>query len=364
MFSSTSTAGARPPCDGAQQALRDDGLEARRQVAQQRGPHFDRVEATGCGSAPGSCCWRAAWPGTGGPTARRRSRRTWSRGRGSRRSGCSRAPGAARSSAPICSDCVSLPTSRWLTTDFLFVNRNSTGSSIVRMWPGQLLVAMVHHRGQRGALAGAGRADHQHQAALFHDQVGQDRRQRQRVERRDLVRDVAEHGGDRCRAGGSAEMRKLPTPRHARCPCSARRCRSSSSMLARRAALRPAAAAVRVGGSSWSLIGRQLAVDLDQGRRVGRQIHVRRASSRPSAGASVPCCHRRSVTCSSCRVPRNLTAAPSSRRLQSRSRSLMLVLARVCASTRLTITAQYRLYLPSALGRLPLTTTEPAGMRP
>jgi hypothetical protein len=42
----------------------------------------------------------------------------------------------------------------------------------------------------------------------------------------------------------------------------------------------------------------------------------------------------------------------------------MLVLARVCASTRLTITAQYRLYVPSALGRLPLTTTEPAGMRP
>jgi hypothetical protein len=37
----------------------------------------------------------------------------------------------------------------------------------------------------------------------------------------------------------------------------------------------------------------------------------------------------------------------------------MLVLARVCASTFLTMTAQYRLYLPSAEGRLPLTTTEP-----
>ncbi len=32
-------------------------------------------------------------------------------------------------------DLVSLPTSRWLTTDFLLVNRNSTGSSMVRMWP-------------------------------------------------------------------------------------------------------------------------------------------------------------------------------------------------------------------------------------
>ena len=41
----------------------------------------------------------------------------------------------------------------------------------------------------------------------------------------------------------------------------------------------------------------------------------------------------------------------------------MPVLARVLASTRLTITAQYRLYLPSADGRLPDTTTEPEGMR-
>ena len=47
-----------------------------------------------------------------------------------------------------------------------------------------------------------------------------------------------------------------------------------------------------------------------------------------------------------------------------RKRSLMLVFERVCASTRFTMTAQYRLYLPSALGRLPLTTTEPAGTRP
>ena len=47
-----------------------------------------------------------------------------------------------------------------------------------------------------------------------------------------------------------------------------------------------------------------------------------------------------------------------------RSNSLMPVLARVLASTRLTITAQYREYLPSSEGRLPDTTTEPAGTRP
>ena len=47
-----------------------------------------------------------------------------------------------------------------------------------------------------------------------------------------------------------------------------------------------------------------------------------------------------------------------------RSKSLMLVLARVCASTCLTMTAQYRLHLPSGDGIEPGTTTEPAGTRP
>src|SRR6185295_15802480 len=46
------------------------------------------------------------------------------------------------------------------------------------------------------------------------------------------------------------------------------------------------------------------------------------------------------------------------------SSSLMLVLARVLASTCLTITAQYRLYFPSGEGRFPDTTTEPAGILP
>ncbi len=49
---------------------------------------------------------------------------------------------------------------------------------------------------------------------------------------------------------------------------------------------------------------------------------------------------------------------------QLRNSSLMLVLARVRASTCLTITAQYRWQLPSPEGRLPATTTEPAGTRP
>ena len=48
----------------------------------------------------------------------------------------------------------------------------------------------------------------------------------------------------------------------------------------------------------------------------------------------------------------------------SRSSSFRPTRARVFASTRLTITAQARLWLPSGAGRLPGTTTEPAGTRP
>src|SRR6266516_7835047 len=51
-------------------------------------------------------------------------------------------------------------------------------------------------------------------------------------------------------------------------------------------------------------------------------------------------------------------------RYSPRNSSLMLVFARVLASTCLTITAQYRPYLPSAEGRVPGTTTDPAGTRP
>jgi hypothetical protein len=47
-----------------------------------------------------------------------------------------------------------------------------------------------------------------------------------------------------------------------------------------------------------------------------------------------------------------------------RSSSFSDVFERVFASTFLTMTAQYSEYLPSFDGRLPATTTEPAGTRP
>ncbi len=94
-----------------------------------------------------------------------------------------------------------------------------------------------------------------------------------------------------------------------------------------------------------------LPVDLDQDRRVGRHVDVRGLlfGHQPKHAFHVAAAHVWLLCWG---------------RAQARSRSLMLVLARVCASTFLTITAQYRLYLPPALGRLPLTTTDPAGMRP
>src|SRR5690606_34308291 len=48
----------------------------------------------------------------------------------------------------------------------------------------------------------------------------------------------------------------------------------------------------------------------------------------------------------------------------ARSNSLMAVFERVCSSTRLTMMAAYRLWLPSAAGKEPATTTLPAGTRP
>jgi hypothetical protein len=65
------------------------------------------------------------------------------------------------------------------------------------MWPEALLVAVIDHRGQRGRFAGTGGADHQDQAALFHDHVLQHRRQAEGLEFRDVDRDVARHQGRR-----------------------------------------------------------------------------------------------------------------------------------------------------------------------
>ena len=243
---------------------------------------------TGCGRARGSCCWRAAWPAPGGPTAHRRSPRSWSRGRGSRRSGCSRAPGAARSSARSAATAVSRPTSRWLTIDFLLVNRNSIGSSMVRMWPVHLLVAVLEHRRQRGALAGAGGADHQDQAALLHHQ------RRSGSAAGPASRATGCRGGmQRTTAAIVPRWRKALTAGSCRRPASA----DAEVQLAGVVELLELRRRQHLGQQLARLRRRQrlvgqlqdLAVDPDQDRRVGRQVDVRGALSAISRSTR-PCC--------------------------------------------------------------------------
>ena len=101
-----------------------------------------------------------------------------------------------------------------------------------------------------------------------------------------------------------------------------------------------------------------LAMDLDDDGRFRREVGVGRPLVRHHAE------HPLHVAARHAWLPPGWLPAAGCVAPQARSNSLMLVLARVCASTFLTMTAQYRLYLPSAEGRLPLTTTEPAGMRP
>src|ERR1039457_1164857 len=78
---------------------------------------------------------------------------------------------------------------------------------------GHLLVALLEHGGQRRALAGAGRPDHEDEAALLEHERAEDRRNVEAFQRRDLERDAAEDRGDRAalleaREAKAADARK------------------------------------------------------------------------------------------------------------------------------------------------------------
>ena len=73
---------------------------------------------------------------------------------------------------------------------FLWRNRYSIGSSIVRMWPVFCAIAVVDHRRQRRRLARAGRTRDQHEPALFHHELEQHRRQLQLLERGNVAAHV------------------------------------------------------------------------------------------------------------------------------------------------------------------------------
>ena len=226
--------------------------------------------------------------------------------------------------------------------------------------PGELLVAAVDHRGQRGALARAGGAHHQDEPALFHDQFAQDGRQAQRVEFGDVLRDEADHHRITATLAHGADAKSAHTAQgHAHVE------------LAGFFQLFDAVRGRHLGQQVARGIGRQdlvvdrhaFAVDLDQRRRVGRQIDVGGLFLCHQAKNSFHRAHGFSLSLF-VSVVAWIALALSINRAQSRSRSFRLVVERVLASTFLTMMAAYMLYLPPSLGRLPLMTTEPAGTRP
>ena len=75
-------------------------------------------------------------------------------------------------------------------------------------------VDVVDHRRERGALAAAGRAGDQHEAAFFLGDSLQDRRQPQLVDRPNLHRDDAQHQADRAALLEDVDA-EAPEARHA-----------------------------------------------------------------------------------------------------------------------------------------------------
>ena len=140
--------------------------------------------------------WCAACRTPGGRFRRRSAPGGWSRGRAFRRPGCtsgsSRSAERSASVKPSVSRCDLALVDQAASCDSC---TNSIGSSIVRMWPYSVVVAVVDHRRQRGRLARAGRAGHQHQAARLHA-TGRGRSSARSRSSSDRIFDgiVAEHG--------------------------------------------------------------------------------------------------------------------------------------------------------------------------
>jgi hypothetical protein len=149
-----------------------------------------------------------------------------------------------------------------------------------------------------------------------------------------------------------AERRKLPTPADADADVQLAGVVQLFQLL-RRQQLGQQLARL-AGGQHLVRQLQDLAVDLDEDRRVGRHVDVRRVLLRHQPQHAF---HVAAHALSQCVEG---VGPPGSGAQQVVDAGLG---ARLRVD-RFTITAQYRLYLPSALGRLPLTTTLPAGMRP
>ena len=223
---------------------------------------------------------------------------------------------------------------------------------------------MLDHRRDRGGLARAGGPHKQDQSAPLECQALERVRKHQIVEARHALRDVANHG----RHG--AALLKGAEPETAQAGH-----RHADVQLAR-----PPQFGELLGGDPLrqqldDVIGPEpllvdrnaYAVELDCHWRADRQIEVGGILLGHQAEKAVEIHRSVSLRASSIRKP---FGADESRKWPksaaasgySRSSSLMLVLARVRASTCLTMTAQYR--LQPAEGSEPATTTEPDGTRP
>ena len=203
----------------------------------------------------------------------------------------------------------------------------------------QRLVAGVDHRRQRGALARARGAHHQDETALFHDELAHHRGQAQGVELGDLMRDEADHHRIAATLAHGADPEAAHTAeRHTHV--------EFAGFLQLFDAVRGdhfrQQVARCVGRQDLVVDGHALAIDLDQRGGVGRQIDVGGLFLCHQAKNSFHRAHGVSLLLS-VSVGKAAHQAALMQRNQSRSRSLMLVLERVCASTCLTMMAAYML---------------------
>ena len=133
--------------------------------------------SSGCARWSGRRCLSAGWPGTGDGLGERNRRlhRVHVADRQMRINVRRLAYGVLQRLVVA----VGVQTHLALVDDRLLVPVQEIRSdpSMVRMWTGTAAVAVVDHRRQRGRLARAGGADHEDQAARFHDQRLEDRRQ-------------------------------------------------------------------------------------------------------------------------------------------------------------------------------------------
>ncbi|MDT4866523.1 hypothetical protein FQZ97_1013810 [compost metagenome] len=133
-------------------------------------------------------------------------------------------------------------------------------------------VAVIDHGRQRGALAGTGGAHHEHEATLFHHQIGQHGRHIQRIERWNVARDVADHHGHLAALAKRADAevaQRFQGHRHVEFAGFLQLFHAGGGNDFREQVARS------LGRQHLAVDRDGLAVDLDHGRRMRRQVHVR-----------------------------------------------------------------------------------------